>query len=126
MGDRDLLPCPWPECEGNADVKSDMPPFFVQCRACDSQGPHCETEDEAVIAWNRRASSTDGAAVDSAKVRQGHPSKPPEQERGEERLGDDAIESLIRYLEQSASLTAVQSVKALRELQSHRAKAGDK
>jgi hypothetical protein len=48
----ELKPCPWPECEGNADVKSDMPPFFVQCRACECQGPHCETEDEARSAWN--------------------------------------------------------------------------
>lgn len=52
MSDTDLKPCPWPGCDGNADVKSDMPPFFVQCRTCECQGPHCETEDEARSAWN--------------------------------------------------------------------------
>ncbi len=53
----DLRPCPF--CEYQQKWASRYTPedagfWSVQCPSCDAAGPLCDTETEAVAAWNRR------------------------------------------------------------------------
>lgn len=105
MGDRDvtLLACPF--CGGTsyvAVVDDYGSSFSVKCNnpICGGAVRLWATRDRAIAAWNRRASPTDGTAVDTAKVRQDHPSKPPEQ-RGEERLTDARLVELLGICERA-------------------------
>lgn len=49
-----LLNCPF--CGGKADVDvGNFGGMVCYCEICFSQGKQCETEAEAIEAWNRRA-----------------------------------------------------------------------
>lgn len=53
-----ILPCPF--CGGEADTmtpeEDDMRAATVMCMGCYCTGKECETEAQAIAAWNRRAS----------------------------------------------------------------------
>lgn len=57
-----LLPCPF--CGGEARLRKVIDNCFVECGKCWAHGPNvlgCEkTEEEAIEAWNRRATCTKG------------------------------------------------------------------
>jgi len=50
---KETKPCPF--CGGFGRVyQRDAFEWFVECDECDSCGHLCDTEDEAITAWNRR------------------------------------------------------------------------
>jgi hypothetical protein len=50
------LPCPYPDCGAAAKVDVVGPlyckDYFVTCTSCQAMGPSCDTEAEAIAAWN--------------------------------------------------------------------------
>jgi hypothetical protein len=56
-----LSPCPFDNgssvdvFRGWNDVEPDKRTFYVMCRHCESRGPWCDTEEQAVAQWNGRA-----------------------------------------------------------------------
>lgn len=62
----ELLPCPF--CGGEADTMTpeadDMRAATVMCMGCYCTGKECETEAQAIAAWNRRASQAVPAPSD--------------------------------------------------------------
>ena len=61
-----LVPCPF--CGGEADTMTpeadDMRAATVMCMGCYCTGKECETEAQAIAAWNRRASQAAPAPSD--------------------------------------------------------------
>lgn len=66
----ELLPCPF--CGGEADTMTpeadDMRAATVMCMGCYCTGKECETEAQAIAAWNRRASQAAPAHEDDLAV----------------------------------------------------------
>lgn len=65
----ELLPCPF--CGGEADTMTpeadDMRAATVMCMGCYCTGKECETEAQAIAAWNRRASQAAPAPSDGLR-----------------------------------------------------------
>ena len=65
----ELLPCPF--CGGEADTMTpeadDMRAATVMCMGCYCTGKECETEAQAIAAWNRRASQAAPAPSDALR-----------------------------------------------------------
>lgn len=58
----DLLPCPF--CGGSGRVlRHHRYAVTIHCRDCECDGPDMGTEDEAIAAWNRRASPSPAGGV---------------------------------------------------------------
>ena len=57
-----LKPCPF--CGHSSIVPKALEPrmHYCWCHECGAQGPFCETDAEAIEAWNRRADSVSEAA----------------------------------------------------------------
>lgn len=54
----ELEPCPF--CGGKADMDvGNFGGMVCYCEKCFSQGKQCETEDEAIEAWNNRRADND-------------------------------------------------------------------
>lgn len=62
-----LLPCPFCGCADNdaasqcAAISDDL--YSIWCGLCLAEGPACDSEAEAIAAWNKRSVSSDRAGV---------------------------------------------------------------
>ena len=60
MSETKLLPCPF--CGGSASIEHEGSVFRVQCECCLASTSTVTHSHMAVVAWNRRAASRQGAS----------------------------------------------------------------